>query len=105
MKKMVLIILISGGPKMVKAYYRETDPKTGKAKWIAIKGLRVSRNGTYIELGYDIVESNKGPSKFFWKEDFSNTGNAFGMGYFVYKLTRKDGNKPDPSDIVVEGLK
>ena len=76
---------------MVKAYYRETDPDTGKAKWIPIKGLRVSRNGTYIELGYDLIEMGGAPTPFYWKLDFSNTGNAFGMGYFVYKRTRKDG--------------
>ena len=81
-----------GRKQMVKAYYRETDPNTGKAKWVVIKGLRVSRNGTYVELGYDLIEKGGAPSKFFWKEDFSNTGNAFGMGYFVYKLTKKDGD-------------
>ena len=74
---------------MVKAYYRETDPNTGKAKWVVIKGLRVQSRGTRIELGYDIVQGG-GNTKFFWDLEFQNTSEAFGMGYFVYNLSRKE---------------
>ena len=35
-------------------YYRETDPNTGKAKWVVFDGIR--GNGNYLTIDLDLLE-------------------------------------------------
>lgn len=74
-----------------KLYYRETDSRTGKQKWIVVKGAEIYSDGTMITLAYDTIEKDITP--FFWKLDLEFKSKAFGMGYFVYKVTRKEDNR------------
>ena len=65
-----------GGDRMSKTlYYRETNPKTGKQKWIKLEG--VSSSGTLLFITSDIWGE---------KPDLQFT-NSFSI---VYKETSKD---------------
>lgn len=57
-------------------YYRETNPKTGKQKWVKIDGIKGSKNMIFINR-----------QKFEWD------GLVDSHIFFVYKRTKETKNK------------